>query len=124
MRLRVLEITDESRNAIPAQSSAAGRNTPLRLTSCMRSPSLREEVRMHIERIRDQGGLHSSLHRALGFHFGVCKLLSTESGQLFTSGDDVRLRKVGERLIKCATCRHLSACPEQSYRSLPDRQRG
>jgi hypothetical protein len=79
---------------------------------------------MHIERIRDQGGLHSSLHRALGSNLGVCKLLSTESGQLFTSGDYVRLRKVGERPIECATCRHLSAGPEQSYRGLPDRQRG
>src|ERR1700740_3605852 len=101
MRPRVLEITDESRNATPAQSSAAGRNTPLRLTSCMRSLSLREEVRMHIERIRDQGGLHSSLHRTLGFNLGVSRLLSTESGQLLTSGDYFRLGKVGERLIEC-----------------------
>jgi hypothetical protein len=69
---------------------------------------------MHIERIRDQGGMHSSLHLALGFNFGVCKLLITESGQLFTSGDYVRCRKVGERLIECATCRRLSTDPEQS----------
>src|SRR5258705_10052692 len=108
MRPRVLEITDERRNAIPAQSSAAGRNTPLRLTSCMKSPSLREEVRMHIERIRDQGGLHSSLHLALGLNFGLCRLLSTESRQLFTSGDYVPRSKVGERLIECATCRRLT----------------
>ena len=85
---------------------------------------MREEVWMHIERIRDQGGLHSSLHPALGFNFGVCKLLSTESGQLFTSGDYVRLSKVGERLIECATCRRMSTGPEQRYRGLPDRQRG
>jgi hypothetical protein len=79
---------------------------------------------MPVERIRDQGALHSGLHRALGFNFGVCRLMSTEAGQLFTSGDYVRLTKVGERLIECATCRRLSTGPEQRYRGLPDRQRG
>jgi hypothetical protein len=79
---------------------------------------------MALQRICDQGGLHSGLHRALGFNFGLCRLLSAEAGQLFTSGDYVRRRKFGERLIECATCRRLSTGPEQRYRGLPDRQRG
>src|ERR1700742_2501324 len=115
MRPSVLEVTDERRSAMPAQPSPAGRYTPLRLTSCKRSPRLGEELRMPVERIRDQGRLHSGLHRALGFNFGVCRLLSTEAGQLFTGGDYVRLRKIGERLIDHPTCRDMSMGSTQSY---------
>src|ERR1700761_4383345 len=112
MRPRSLEIADESRNAMPAQTRAAGRNTPLRLTSCMRSSHLREEERMPAECIRDQGGLHSGLQP---------RLMRTEPDQLFTCGNYIRLRKLRERLIECPTCRHLSTCLEQSDRGLPDR---
>src|SRR5882757_10830144 len=105
MRLSVQEIAVEKRNAIPAHTRAAGRYTPPRLTSCIRSPRSREEARMPVERIGDQGGLDCGLQRALGFSFYLSNLVSTEAGQPFMSCGHVRLRQFGESLIERASCR-------------------
>src|SRR6266481_4282043 len=105
MRLSIQEIAVEKRKAIPAHTRAAGRYTPPRLTSCIRSPRSREKARMPIERIGDQGGLDSGLQRALGFHFCLPHLVSTEAGKSFMSRGHVRLRQLGESLIERAPCR-------------------
>src|SRR5258707_11749812 len=73
MRLSVQEIAVEKRKAIPAHTRAAGRYTPPRLTSCIRSPRSREEARMPAERIGDQGGLDSGLQRAPGFNLSLSR---------------------------------------------------
>src|SRR6202000_157631 len=103
MRLKVLETTDERRNAMPAHSSAAGTNTPLRLTSSMRSTPLREEARMPLERLRDQGGVDGGLHGTQGFSVGVSRALSPEPDQLFSGGRHICRGKLGERLLEYAT---------------------
>src|SRR5579862_10030270 len=122
MRLSVQEIAVEKRKAIPAHTSAAGRYTPPKLTSCTRSPRSREEARMAVERIGDQGGLNCGLQRLLGLDVRLSHLKSTEASKPFTGCRHVCLRQVGESSIERARCGGVGTGAAQGYRGLPCRE--
>src|ERR1700745_2442997 len=96
---------EERKNATPAQTSAAGTYTPLKLTSCMISVCSRKKARVPQQCIGDQGGLDCNRHPAPAFDWRPLVLLCRKPSEALLSRGHIPLGKLGERLIECVTGR-------------------
>ena len=117
-------MTEERKNAHPAQSNAAGTNTPLKLTSCMISFDLGKKTRVPQECIGDQSGLDSGGCAARASDGCSPGLLRRKASEAFVSCDHMTLGEPGERPIERLTVQEVWAQLKQGDRGLPDRERG